>query len=312
MFKKNINLVVLATLFSILIFLFNCEELTLYTLDELEAMRPNASTTLALVDPTTTIEPVTTTTIESTTTSIVTVTSIVEGGGTTSIVTVTSIVEGGGTTSIVPVTSIVYPTTTYASTTTIEPTTTIETTTTTIPQETTTSIVTVTSIIDAGGTTSIVTATSIVYPTTTYVSTTTTVAGTTTTTIAGTTTTTVAGTTTTIAGTTTTTVAGTTTTTISNGNVRITISLSAPEIASIIFDKVSGFAITKGNNLIITAAFTGGTNWKWYIDNILLSEPTSTLTWNSGGANVGMHYLSVTTEKNGVRYSGSLSFVVTQ
>ncbi|MBP7551937.1 MAG: hypothetical protein KA885_00815 [Spirochaetes bacterium] len=218
MFKKNINLVVLATLFSILIFLFNCEELTLYTLDELEAMRPNASTTLAIVDPTTTID-------ETSTTSTI-----------------------AGTT-----------TTTVAGTTT------------------------------------------------------TTIAGTTTTTIAGTTTTTVAGTTTTtVAGTTTTTVAGTTTTTIPNGNVRITISLSSPEIASIIFDKASGFAIAKGSDLIITATFVGGTNWKWYIDNVLLSEITSTLTWNSGGANVGKHYLSVTTEKNGVRYSGSLSFVVTQ
>jgi len=202
MFKKNINLVVLATLFSILIFLFNCEELTLYTLDELEAMRPNASTTLALVDPTTTID-------ETSTTS--------------------------------------------------------------------------------------------------------TIAGTTTTTIVGTTTTTIVGTTTTtVAGTTTTTVAGTTTTTIPNGNVRITISLSSPEIASIIFDKASGFAITKGSDLIITATFTDGTNWKWYIDNVLLSETTSTLTWYSGDANIGKHYLSVTTEFEGVRYSGSLSFVVTQ
>jgi len=64
--------------------------------------------------------------------------------------------------------------------------------------------------------------------------------------------------------------------------------------------------------LIITATFAGGTDWKWYIDNVLLSETTSTLNWNSGGAGIGMHFLSVTTVKDGVGYSGSIPFIVTQ
>ncbi|HPY87800.1 MAG TPA: hypothetical protein PLG34_07440 [Spirochaetota bacterium] len=61
----------------------------------------------------------------------------------------------------------------------------------------------------------------------------------------------------------------------------------------------------------VTATFAGGTDWKWYIDGAEAST-ASTLNWNSGGAGIGMHFLSVTTVKDGVGYSGSIPFIVTQ
>lgn len=91
------------------------------------------------------------------------------------------------------------------------------------------------------------------------------------------------------------------------GSLNIDITLSKPEIASIYFNPSANISVKKGEILIIDGNFTGGINWKWYIDNTLVDSDI-TLNLDTASYKTGKHYISVVTEKNGVGYSGSLSF----
>lgn len=117
-------------------------------------------------------------------------------------------------------------------------------------------------------------------------------------------------TTTTVTSTTTTTTPSTTTT-IFMGNIALTVSLSTPEIGDIVFTPSSNISVTNGGVLKISGGLAGAADWKWYVDNVSCGT-NSTLNWDSTGKNVGKHYISVTAEKNGTRYSGSISFLVVQ
>ncbi len=98
------------------------------------------------------------------------------------------------------------------------------------------------------------------------------------------------------------------------GSLAVTITLSDPSAATVTFSGNSA-TIAKGASWTLSTLFSGATSQKWYLDGAPAGTPTSTAAtyvMSSASMYYGLHNLTLIVLKNGISYSGSIAFTVTQ